>query len=99
MKKKTVCALAICAALSTGITPVPQFDAPAVLAAEAYADTSLQYLPLTKRTLYFADGGYDYGPASYAMEESALYPPGTQVRCRLGSDGRMEFISMEDVKG
>ncbi len=99
MKKKTVCALALCAALSTGITPVPQLDAPAVLAAEAYADTSLQYLPLTKRTLYFADGGYDYGPASYAMEESALYPPGTQVRCRVGSDGRIEFISVEDAKG
>ena len=70
MKKKMVCALAICAALSTGITPVPQFDAPAVLAAEAYADTSLQYLPLPKRTLYFADGGYGYGPAIYAMEDA-----------------------------
>ncbi len=56
MKKKTICALALCAALSTGITPVPQFDAPAALAAEAYADASLQYLPLMKRTRYFADG-------------------------------------------
>ena len=34
-----------------------------------------------------------------SMEESALYPPGTQVRCRVGSDGRMEIISVADAKG
>ena len=54
MKKKTICALALCAALSVGGAPVPQLDAPVALAAEV--DASIQYLPLTKRTRYFADG-------------------------------------------
>ncbi|MBP3691364.1 MAG: DUF3298 domain-containing protein [Schwartzia sp.] len=54
MKKKTICALALCAALSVGGAPVPQLDAPVALAAEI--DASIQYLPLTKRTRYFADG-------------------------------------------
>ncbi len=56
MKKKTICALALCAALSVGGASVPQFDTPVTLAGEAYADASLQYLPLTKRIRYFADG-------------------------------------------
>ena len=54
MKKKTICALALCAALSVGGAPVPQLDTPVTLAAEV--DSSIQYLPLTKRTRYFADG-------------------------------------------
>ena len=54
MKKKTICAMALCAALSVGGAPVPQLDAPVALAAEI--DASIQYLPLTKRTRYFADG-------------------------------------------
>ncbi len=56
MKTKTMCALALCAALSAGLTPAPQLDAPVALAAEAYTDASVQYLPLRKRTRYFADG-------------------------------------------
>ncbi len=54
MNKKTICALAVCAALSVGAAPVPQLDTPVTLAAEV--DASLQYLPLMKRTRYFADG-------------------------------------------
>ena len=50
MKTKTMCALALCAALSAGLTPAPQLDAPVALAAEAYTDASVQYLPLRKRT-------------------------------------------------
>ena len=57
MKKKTICALAICAALSAGVAPVPQLDAPVAFAeASGYADASLAYLPLMKRTRYFVDG-------------------------------------------
>ncbi len=58
MKKKLLCALALCAALSAGAAPVPQFDAPvaSAAAADSFTDASIQALPLTKRTLYFADG-------------------------------------------
>ena len=60
MKKKTVCALALCAALSAGAVPVPvpQLDAPVTLAAAAdsFTDASIQFLPLTKRTMKFWDG-------------------------------------------
>ncbi len=55
MKKKTICALALCAALSVGAAPVPQLDTPVTLAAEE-VDASIQYLPLMKRTQYFVDG-------------------------------------------
>ena len=48
MKKKTICALALCAALSVGGAPVPQFDTPVTLAAEA--DASIQYLPHIYKT-------------------------------------------------
>ena len=56
MKTKTLCALALCAALSAGAAPAPQSAVPVALAAEAYTDASVQYLPLTKRTRYFEDG-------------------------------------------
>ncbi len=56
MKKKTLCALALCATLSVGGASVPQLDTPVALAGEDYAEASLQYLPLTKRIRYFADG-------------------------------------------
>lgn len=54
--KKTLCALAFCAACAVGAAPVPQLDAPVAMAAEAYTDASLDYLPLMKHERYFMDG-------------------------------------------
>ncbi|MBQ9377576.1 MAG: DUF3298 domain-containing protein [Schwartzia sp.] len=58
MKKKLLCAAALCAALSINAVPIPRLLPPVAFAqsVETYEDASLRFLPLATRTRYVSDG-------------------------------------------
>ena len=34
-----------------------------------------------------------------SMEQGGIHPAGTRLRCRVGSDGRIEIIGAESAQG